>query len=121
MKQGTCKKCGIIGEVVMHHEHGYVGENKDNVNPYCRSCHAKIHIRYRYELKCPYSSTLIARLSNNSRQRRLQKEKCKKIAFYETVMPHVRLCEDLHIYPEYTVFTSYFQATNGKKLYEINI
>ena len=48
-------------------------------------------------------------------------EKPKIIIFYDTLTNQVRLCERFHIYERDVLFTSYFQATNGKNLYEIYV
>jgi len=66
MKQGTCTKCGKVSKVVMHHAHGYEGENKDNVQPYCCSCHRKIHNKARMSGRCNIDPRKLNTISQNS-------------------------------------------------------
>lgn len=121
MKEGTCTKCGKFGKIAMHHTKGYEGIHKDEVYPYCWSCHTKIHKEARKSGRCMIPPKQIIKLSTNSTTRRWQKERCKHICFETSLIPNVRLTEIIHVHPAGIIFGAYFQATNGKRLYEVDI
>lgn len=119
MKQGKCTKCGKEGKVFMHHTKGYEGENKDFVLPYCMSCHKKIHYEARKTGRCKIPVNELKKLSARSVNRRLSKENCMHIDFYETMMPNVAFLEVIDVWPNNVYYKSRFRAKNGKELYEI--
>jgi len=119
MKQGKCTKCGKFGNVVMHHAHGYEGENTYNVQPYCKSCHALIHIESRKSGKCKIHPIEIHTLSKKSYLRRNR----RMINMGSTtILPNVLLSENV----EYNIDTgkiccsTFFNPNHGKKLYYID-
>ena len=121
MKTGTCFKCGSNNIVVMHHNKGYEGENKDFVLPYCYSCHRKAHIKARNDGKCILEPNEIDVLSTRSSRRRKNKEERRYIEFSETLIKNVRLCDVLEVFPNRIQFTSFFRSNHGKKLIEVRL
>lgn len=117
MKIGICTKCRKHGKVVMHHAHGYLDEHKDDVLPYCPSCHKKIHIQARKEGRCPFTPNELKKMSWNSSHRRRAKEQCKYIQFNETMLPNVQLFENILVWPSRIQFSSYFHIRHGKLYY----
>jgi len=115
-KIGTCTKCNAYGKVVMHHAHGYEGDNKDNVQPYCNSCHIKIHRNARKSGKCNIPKDKIIKLSRNSAQRRFKKDKRKQLNFTETLIPNIMLMEKIFIFPNQIQYSAFFKAVTGKKI-----
>lgn len=121
MKVGICTKCKKQGKVVMHHARGYEGDNKDNVQPYCHSCHRNIHVEARKSGKCTLPVKEIEYKSNLSSNRRREKELRKQIYFYETLMPHIQLQEIIQVWPNGVLYASRFHKNNGEKLHEVDI
>jgi len=96
MVMGKCTKCNKSGNMVMHHTKGYNGVHKDEVYPYCKSCHMKIHIEARKSGKCKIPVKELKKLSNNSFSRRYNKNR-KSIEFSESITPNIALCENIYI------------------------
>jgi len=119
-RQGICSKCGKETTVRDHHIKGYGEENKDEVVPYCYSCDQKAHDKARREGRCTLPSKETNRLSANSCNRRSKKN---KTISYETLMPNVRLFEQVRVNLNtgHINVVSYFTAHNGKKLKYIDI
>lgn len=105
----------------MHHAHGYYNEHKDNVLPYCPSCHKKIHIEARKSGRCNVSVSKLNMLSINSVHRRQQREFCKQINFIENMMPYVELREKIFVWKNTIQCSTRFEASHGKKIYEIAV
>ena len=116
MIKGICTKCKKQGTVIMHHDKGYLDEHKDEVHPYCRSCHAKIHKEWRKAGKCIFTPKEVIKLSKASHNRRR-----KRIVFTEYLMPNVLLVEEILDLDDDVLYSAYFCANNGKKLYYIDI
>jgi len=120
MKIGICTKCGQTRKVVMHHAHGYEDEHKDDVLPYCPSCHRNIHIKARISGKCQISPDELNRLSIKSSKRR--NNHTIRVGD-DTIIPNVCLREIV----QYNISThnlrcnTHFIASNGKKLYFVYI
>jgi len=119
-RQGICQKCGEEKTVGDHHIKGYGIENKDEVVPYCYSCDRKAHNKARREGKCKLPGEETTRLSTNSCMRRSRKI---KMISYETMMPNVRLFEQVHVNLNtgHISVVSYFAASNRKKIKYIDI
>ena len=112
---GICQKCGEEIIVRDHHVKGYLGDNKDYVVPYCRSCDTKAHNKAREEGRCLLTGEESNRLSIRSSQKRSIKN---KNLFSKTVGTNIRLLEQLQININTKTITvnSYFQGNHGKKL-----
>jgi len=117
---GICQKCGEEKIVRDHHIHGYSIENKDEVVPYCNSCDQKAHRKARREGRCILTGKETTRLSTNSCLRRSLKT---KMISYETLMPNVRLFEQVRVNLNNGNVTvgSCFSAGHGKKLKYIEV
>lgn len=112
---GICQKCGLEKEVRDHHLHGYGGEHRDEVAPYCYSCDKKAHYKARREGRCTLSSDETKQLSKNSCKRRtIQSKKLSST----TLIPHVQLFEQLDFNSNtYRIgITSCFFAGHGKRI-----
>jgi hypothetical protein len=118
---GICTKCKLHRKVVMHHAHGYEEDNKDNVKPYCHSCHRKIHNEARKNGRCTIPVKELAKLSWNSSHRRRRKEQRKVIEFNEVLMECVSLFEMIEVWPKTIHCSNYFHANNGKSLKYVDI
>jgi len=103
----------------MHHENGYINGHEDDVKPYCESCHKKVHIQARKECRCKYTPDELNRLSSNSTKRRNRDMLTKRKNLYtETLMPFVRLSENVRICLSTGKISveSYFIAGHGKQI-----
>lgn len=114
-RKGICQKCGKETIIRDHHIHGYDGEHKDEVVPYCYSCDYRAHNKARREGKCQLNSEEAQRLSRNSSHRRTRKYfnlSCK------TVGTNIRLFEELFLDTNNGKINiwSRFSGHNGKKL-----
>ena len=117
---GICQKCGEEKMVRDHHLKGYLGENKDEVVPYCYSCDRKAHNKARMEGRCKLPSKETKRLSENSCNRR---SKIIKNLSRDTMLPNVRLLEQLRLNINTGTITvvSYFSGYHGKKIKYIEV
>jgi len=100
----------------MHHTKGYENEHKDEVYPYCRSCHAKIHIEARNSGRCKIPVNEITRMSVLSANRRQMKD-ARKIQFNETMIPQVQFLEIITVFKNRISYYSGFSARDKKILY----
>jgi len=119
-RNGICQKCGEEKIVRDHHLKGYLGENKDEVVPYCYSCDMKAHHKARREGKCNLPGDETNRLSKNSCVRRSKKS---KMISTESMMPNVQLFEhvQVNLNTGNVTVSSCFHANHGKKLKYIEV
>ena len=94
--------------------------------------HKKLHYRLRKEGKCNISPNILEKISQKANRRtskyksfikEYEKKNIERIHFTERLMPYVVFHEVLK-YNNKTgtaTWSAFFRATDGKKLYEVNL